>query len=207
MARYLWPKRCIHNNGGEFARWEFQQFLDKCNFKDVPTTSRNPQANSICKRMHQSVGNILITLLHGDPPKNVSKANKMVDKGLSIAQHAMQTSVHTTLGSSPSLLVFHQDMFLNVPVISDWHVITKEIEHLVNYRLMRQNAQRRTYAYAPNQLVLKKVHDPTKLGIRTDGPFKVQRVHVNGTVPMELRPGVTERIQIQQVIPYREQTV
>ena len=87
-------------------------------------------------------------------------------------------------------------MFLNVPLISNWHAITQKREHLVNYRLMRQNAQRRTYAYAPNQLVLKKVHDPTKLGIRTDSPFKVQRVHVNGTVTMQLRPGVTERINI-----------
>ena len=78
MARYPWPKRCVHDNGGEFVGWEFQQFLDKCNVKDVPTTSRNPQANSICERMHQSVGNILRTLLHGDPPKNVSKANAMV---------------------------------------------------------------------------------------------------------------------------------
>jgi len=47
MTRYPWPKRCVHNNGGEFVGWEFQQFLDKCNVKDVPTTSRNPQANSI----------------------------------------------------------------------------------------------------------------------------------------------------------------
>ena len=105
----------------------------------------------------------------------------MVDEALSIAQHAMQTSAHTTLGSSPGLLVFHRDMFLNVPLISDWHAITKKREYLVNYRLIRQNAQRRTYDYALNQLVLKKLHDPTKLGIRTDGPFNVQRVHVNGS--------------------------
>ena len=72
------------------------------------------------------------------------------------------------------MLVFHRDMFLNVNLISDWHAITKKREHLVNYRLVRQNAQRRTYDYAPNQLVLKKVHDPTKLGIRTDGPSNVQ---------------------------------
>ena len=66
--------------------------------------------------MHQSVGNIPRTLLHGDPPKNVSKANAMVDEALSIAQHAMRTSVHTTLGSSPGALVFSRDMFLNVLV-------------------------------------------------------------------------------------------
>ena len=68
---------------------------------------------------------------------------------------------------------------------------------------MRQNAQRRTYNYAPNQKVLKKVHDPTKLGVRTSGPYKIKKVHVNGTVTMELQSGVSERINICRVIPYR----
>ncbi len=204
MARYPWPTRCVHDNGGEFVGWEFQEFLDKCNVKDVPTTSRNPQSNAICERMHQSVGNILRTLLHGDPPKNVTKANEMVDEALSIAQHAMRTSVHTTLGSSPGALVFSRDMFLNVPLSSDWHAITQKREQLVNNRLLRSNAKRRTYDYMINQSVLKKVHDPTKLGIRTTGPYKVKRVHVNGTLTMTLRPGITERINIRRVIPYKE---
>ena len=120
MARYPWPKpkQCIHDNGGEFVGWEFQQFPDKCK-KDIPTTSRNPQANSICEQMHQSVGNILRTLLHGNPPENVSKAHELIDEALSIAQNAMQTNVHTTLGSSPGVLVFSHDMFLNVLLARD----------------------------------------------------------------------------------------
>ena len=82
MARYPWPKRCVHDNGGEFVGWEFQRFLDKCNVKDVPTTSRNPQANSICERMHQSVGNVLRTLIHGDPPENVTKGQRHYRYGI-----------------------------------------------------------------------------------------------------------------------------
>ena len=69
---------------------------------------------------------------------------------------------------------------------------------------MRQNAQHCTYDYIINQKVLKKVHDPKKLGIRTSGPYMVTKVHVNGTLTIELRPGVTERINIRRVIPYRE---
>ena len=76
--------------------------------------------------MHQSIGNILRTLLHGDPLENVSSVNDMVDEALSIAQHAMQTSNHTMLGSSPGALVFSRDMFLNVPLSSDWHAITQK---------------------------------------------------------------------------------
>jgi len=128
----------------------------------------------------------------------------MVDEVLSIAQHAMRSSVHTTLGSSPGALVFSRDMLLNVPLSSDWHAITQKREHLVNYRLMRQNVQRRMYDYAQNQKVLKKVHDLTKLGVRTPGPYKIKKVHANGTVTMEHCPGISERINIRRVIPYRE---
>ena len=39
MARYPWPKRCVHDNGGELVGWEFQEFLQKYNVKHVPTTS------------------------------------------------------------------------------------------------------------------------------------------------------------------------
>ena len=69
---------------------------------------------------------------------------------------------------------------------------------------MRQNAQRRSYDYRINQKVLKKVHDPTKLGVRTSGPYPVTHIHVNGTITIELRPGVTERINIRRVVPYKE---
>ena len=117
--------------------------------------------------------------------------------------HAMRTNVTTTLGSSPGALVFNRDMFLNVPLIADWHLIARRREHLVNENLRRQNMKRRRYDYVPGQQVLKKIHEPTKLGERTEGPYQIQSVHVNGTLTIILRPGVTERINIRRVIPYR----
>ena len=66
---------------------------------------------------------------------------------------------------------------------------------------MRQNAQRHTYDYTPNQKILKKVHEPTKLGIRTSGSYTIKNVYVNGTVTMELRPVVSEWINIRHIIP------
>jgi hypothetical protein len=71
--------------------------------------------------MHQTVGNVLRTLLHGNPPQNIANAVQYVDKALSIAMHAMQAGVHSTLGSSPGNLVFNRDMLLNIPLIADWH--------------------------------------------------------------------------------------
>ena len=141
----------------------------------------------------------------GTPQKMWPKQNELIDDALSTAQHAMRTSVHTTLGSSPGTLVlFSHAMFLNVPLLADWHAITQKREHLVNYRQMQQNAQRWRYDYAINQKVLEKVHDPTKLGIRTSGRYNVKQVHFNGTITIQLRPGVAERINIRRVIPFRD---
>ena len=204
LSRYPWPARCVHDNGGEFVGPEFQFLLQSCRIKDAPTSSKNPQANAICERMHQTVGNILRTLLHGEPPRDVTRAKDFIDEALSIAMHAMRTGVHTTLGSSPGSLVFHRDMFLNIPLIADWHAITQKREHLVNENLIRENNKRRRYDYVQNQKVLKIKHNPRKLGHRTAGPYKVLQTHVNGTLTIELKPGISERINIRRVIPYKE---
>jgi hypothetical protein len=86
---------------------------------------KNPQSNAVCERMHQTVRNVLRMLLHGNPPQNIANAVQYVDKALSIAMHAMRARVHSTLGSSPGTLVFNRDMFLNIPLIADWHAITQ----------------------------------------------------------------------------------
>ena len=203
LARYPWPERCVHDNGGEFVGPAFSMLMQRCGIKDVNTTAKNPTANSICERMHQTVGNVLRTLLHGEPPRNISKAREFIDEALSIAMHAMRSGVHSTLGSSPGNLVFNRDMFLNIPLIADWEAITKKREHLVNENLMRENRRRRQYDYQPNQLVLKKNHNPRKLGERTSGPYTISKVHTNGTVTLQISEDLSERINIRRVIPYK----
>jgi hypothetical protein len=47
----------------------------------------------------------------------------------------MQTTIATTLGSTPGALAFAQDMFLNVPLIADWQAIACSCEHHVNENL------------------------------------------------------------------------
>ena len=56
----------------------------------------------------------------------------------------------------------------------------------------------------PQERVLKKKWKPRKLEERTSGPYKIVQTHVNGTVTIQLRPGLTERINIRRVIPYRQ---
>ena len=47
--------------------------------------------------MHQTVGNVLRTLAHNDPPKGFKQAKDLVDEAFSIAQHSLRCGVHTTL--------------------------------------------------------------------------------------------------------------
>ena len=107
------------------------------------------------------------------------------------------------LGSTPGALAFSRDMFLNIPLVADWQAIAARRKQHINDNIFRANRKRRQYDYALGQRVLKKVHDPTKLGVRTTGPFTILRVHVNGNITLQLRPGVTERINIRRVIPFR----
>ena len=73
---------------------------------------------------------------------------------------------------------------------------------LINENLIQENQKRRCYDYVPQQRILKKKRNPRKLGKRTSGPYRTLQTHVNGTLTLELRPGVSERINIRRVIPY-----
>jgi hypothetical protein len=80
--------------------------LEIFSIKDVCSTSKNPQSNAICERMHQTVNNVLITLVHINPPLSMTQARDIIDDALATAVHAMQTTIATTLGSTPGALAF-----------------------------------------------------------------------------------------------------
>ena len=110
--------------------------------------------------------------------------------------HAMHTTVATTLASTPGALAFSRDMFLNIPLVANWQAIATCHKHHVNENLRQANRKRCQYDYAADQQVLKKVHDPTKLGVRTTGPYTIDHVHFNGNVSIILCPSVTKCINI-----------
>jgi hypothetical protein len=85
--------------------------LELFNIKDVCSTGKNPQSNAICERMHQTVNNVPRTLVHTNPPRNMTQARDIIDDALATAMHAMQTTIATTLGSAPGALVFARHGF------------------------------------------------------------------------------------------------
>ena len=71
----------------------------------------------------------------------MTQARDILDNALATAMHAMQTTVVTTLGSTPGALAFAQDMFVNMPLIADWPAIARTCEHHVNENLQRANTK------------------------------------------------------------------
>ncbi len=202
LCWYPHPVQCLHDKGGKFIGQNFQWLLEIFSVKDVCSTSKNLQSNAICVRMHQTVTNVLRTLAHTNPQRNRTQAIDIIDNALATAMHVMQTTVATTLGSNPAALVFARDMFLNVLLIADWQAIAHTPEHHVNENLGCANRKQRQFDYAPGQQVLKKVHNPTKLGVRTEGPYIIECIHINGNLTILLHEGITECINICRVLPY-----
>jgi transposase InsO family protein len=64
LARYPLPQHCVYDQGGEFIALPFQQVLLCHQIAGHPTTAKKPQTNSVCERMHQSIGNSLRVYLH-----------------------------------------------------------------------------------------------------------------------------------------------
>jgi hypothetical protein len=52
---------------------------------------------------------------------------------MATAMHAMQTTIATTIGSTPGSLAFAQDIFLkSLPLLTDWQAIMHACEYHVN---------------------------------------------------------------------------
>ncbi len=111
LCQYFCPVQCLHDKGGKFVGQNFQWLLKIFIIKDVCLTSKNLQSNAIYERTHQPVTNVLRTLVHTNPPRNMTQARDIIDNALATAMHAMQTTIATTLGSTPGALAFARDMF------------------------------------------------------------------------------------------------
>ena len=207
LARYPRPLKCIHDQGPEFMGADFQRILFLNGIKDVATTKKNPQANAVCERMHQTVTNILRPLLHAHFPQTAQAANDIVDTALATASYASRASLHRTLNISPGALVFHRDMLLNIPLLADLALIRNNRQILIDENLRQQNLKRRQFDYQVGQkvLLLNSKLKPDKLEPRAaEGPFNIIQVHVNGTITIQRDEFVTERINIRRVRPYHE---
>jgi hypothetical protein len=119
-------------------------------------TDKNPQANAICERMHQAVGNSLRVLRQWTPPNHYD-AHLLVDTTLANAMYATRATFHGGLLTTPGALSFSRDMVLNIPFVTDLNLIKDHRQQLIDERALRSNERCHAYDYQPGQEVLKLV--------------------------------------------------
>jgi hypothetical protein len=87
--------------------------------------------------------------------------------------------------------------------VTDLQQLQKRRQELIDTRLIQANTKRFSYDYAVGDEVLRLTYRPDKLEPRAIGPYTITKGHTNGTLSIELSPGVVERINIRRVKPYR----
>ena len=98
------------DRGNEFLAEFREMIINDYSITVKPITSRNPQANAILERVHQTIGNIIRTF----------KVQNMVlddenpwDGILASTMFALRATVHTTAQYTPTQLIFGRDSIIN----------------------------------------------------------------------------------------------
>ena len=105
---------------------------------------------------------------------------------------------------SPGALVFHRDMILDLPFVADLLLLRDKRQALIDYNLRRENQARRNFDYQVGGYVLERIHNPTKLGQRFKGPYRIEQVHANGTITIRRTPHVTDRVNTRKFRPFHQ---
>ena len=111
--------------------------------------SNSVYTHGVCERMHQTVGNILQTLIHTESPGTSADAIFLIHSALATTSHAVRTNVSQVEGYSPGALAFQRDMVLDVPLVIDLLQIRAKRQIIVDENLRRINAKRSSYNYVP----------------------------------------------------------
>ena len=201
LTRYPLPSKVILDRGREFLK-EFKVMMkDDYGIEVASITTRNPQANAILERVHQTIGNIIRTF-------NVRKMT-LDDKNpwegiLASTMFALRATVHTTTQYTPTQLAFGRDSILNVRHDANWHAIKERKQRLINRGNERENRTRISHEYKVGDLILLKNEWKTKFNQDSySGPLKITAVRNNGTV-RACKGNLTDTYNLRNITPYRK---
>ena len=88
LWRYPRPLHVIHDHGPECIGHSFQELLHRASITSKPTTSHNPQGNSVIEAIHKSIRHTLCTLIHIHWPQTKPNATSVAKRALATAMHA-----------------------------------------------------------------------------------------------------------------------
>ena len=183
LSRYPWPTQVTFDRGSEFIGKDFRNMIkNDYGIKQKPITVRNPQANAIVERVHQTIGNIIRTFELQD---NYLDEDDPWSGILSAVAFAIRATYHTTTQKSPGQLVFGRDMILNIKHQANWEYIRKRKQSKINDNNEKENAKRIPHEYNIGDQVLIRKGTEYKYEQPYEGPFPILQVHDNGTVKIQ----------------------
>ncbi len=169
------------DRGKEFAAEVREALKHECGIDRKLIATRNPQANSVVERAHQTMHTMQQTLTIR------TKADLDKDFGwtgiLSAIRQAMRATVHTTTRATSTQLVFGCDALLNMSFEADWQCIKDRKQKLILQNNKRENATRKDHTHQVGNQVLVKLHNNQKHGHGMhSGPHTVTQVFDINTV-------------------------
>ena len=203
LSRYPWPQEIVYDRGSEFMGDFAQMVTTDYGIKKRPITVRNPQANAIIERIHQTLGNILRTF---ELFKDADANDNIWDGILSAVMFALRATYHTTTQATPMQLVFGRDAILNAKFQADWEYIKTRKQQMINYNNQKENKRRIPHRYNIGDKVMLNVTGTTKAKYAKNpysGPYPVLKVNNNGTLLLQMGP-IVDTVNIRNIKPYKE---
>ena len=202
FCRYPRCSNVIYDNGSEF-KLHFQSLCDTYGLKRKPTTVKNPQANAILERIHQTLAAMMRTA-ELDMAMSVDPSD--IEDFLTNAAWAVRSTYHTVLKASPGAAIFGRDMLFDIPFIADWTKIGDYRQSQTDRNTTRENKSRVGWDYKVGDKVLVR-----KEGILRKSeskylkdPWTITQVHTNGTIRIQCGTK-SERLNIRRVTPFFEE--
>ena len=199
MCRYPRPRRVVYDNGSEFVGFEFQELLGSYGIEAVPTTVKNPRANSPVERMHLTMAGMLRT----STPLQGYDWFSAVQHMLQAIAWAIRSTVNTAVRYTPGQMVFQRDMITASQIRVDWDRKFRDRARNAARGLARENAARVEHQYVAGHQVWVKL-DPSdckwKLNTPFEGPFPILKVYPNGTLRIQ-QGAYSETIHLRRVKP------
>jgi hypothetical protein len=119
LARYPQPQFIVFDNGGKVKR-EFKQMCNNYGIIATPTTSHNPQANSMIEQVHKVVNEMIQSF---DSEKQNLEEDNPFEYFLQSTAWAIRSTYHSILQATPCQLVFGRDMIHNITLKTNWNRI------------------------------------------------------------------------------------
>jgi hypothetical protein len=202
LTRYPWPSKLIFDRGNEFKAEVNKMITNDYGIKAKPITTRNPQANAILERVHQTIGNMIRTFQVYD---NDSLDDNDPWSGiLAAVSAAVRSTYSTTTQATPMQLVFGCDAIMNLKFVADWTYIRNRKQRIIRQNNISENAKRTQYEFNVADKVMTKNDNHTKYGgPEWNGPYRITEVYDNGTVRIR-KDKFFETINIRNIKPYVE---